>query len=301
MKNKTFRKVIEYILVIALAILLAFNYIIFIVHNRFAPSGINGIATLLEHSFGFSIGYFSLIVNVPLSILAFFTVNREFAIKSFIFTLTYSITYLILQNNITLLTPFVYDAGGNDVIIPVLAASIISGFIYGMSFKINSSTGGTDIIAKVVSRYHPEISLIWFIFAMNVLVALASYFVYGEFDPETNMMKYDLKPVILCIFYSFMSSIVSSRILSSGNEAIKFEIITPHGDDIEQDIFNELHHGVTKEKVEGGYSKQQLDKLICVVNKHQLINFERILKRYPDTFAYIQTVSKTLGNFKRIK
>ena len=74
--------------------LLAFTYQLFIVKNNFAPAGINGIATMIQYKTGFSIGYMSLIINVPLCSLAYFFVNRDFAKKSLLFCLVYSFAYL---------------------------------------------------------------------------------------------------------------------------------------------------------------------------------------------------------------
>ena len=75
-------KVSSYIWIAAVAVLLAFNYHIFIVQNHFAPAGLNGIATMVQYKTGFSIGYMSLLINIPLCILAFFFVDRSFAKRS---------------------------------------------------------------------------------------------------------------------------------------------------------------------------------------------------------------------------
>ena len=298
MKNKTLVKVKEYCMIVALAILLAFNYVIFIINNKFAPSGINGIATMIQYKFGFSIGFFSLAVNVPLAIWAFFAVGKEFAVKSFLFTVVYSVAYLVLQR--VDLSSFQYFSGGTDVLLPVLAAGIISGFVYGMAFKQNASTGGTDIIAKLISKRHPRFNFIWVIFSINVCVAVLSYFVYAERN-ETGKLVFDLKPVLLCIFYSFTSSTVGNRLLSGTKTAVKFEVVTDHGEAISREIIEKLRHGVTLNSVKGMYSQTQKDHLVCVVNKHQLNDFEKILSKYPDTFAYICTVNETVGNFKKVK
>lgn len=297
--NKKSTKVFEYIVIVLMGILSALNYIIFIINNRFAPSGINGIATMIEYKLNFSIGYFALIVNIPLVILAFLIVDREFSIKSGLFTLSYSISYILLRK--IDFSAFDYNAGGTDVILPVLAASIISGFIGGVVFKINSSTGGTDIVGKIISKKYSEFNFIWVTFILNVLVASVSYFVYGQEDPLTGKIEYDLKPVILCIIYCFVSSLVGNRMLNSAKAAVKFDVITDYGDEITKEILSEIHHGVTISKVEGGYSHKEKTHLICVVNKHQIVDFERILSKYSNTFAYFSSVNGTVGNFQKVR
>ena len=82
-KAKSF---LSYGFIIFAAILLAFNYYIFIIENSFAPAGLNGIATMIQYKTGFSISYMSLIINIPLSILAYFFTNKNFAVKTLIFS-----------------------------------------------------------------------------------------------------------------------------------------------------------------------------------------------------------------------
>ena len=93
-KKDTLKNISVYGIVILTAILLAFNYKLFIVENGFAPAGLNGIATMVQYKTGFSIGYMSLLINIPLCILAFFFVDRSFAKRSLCFCLTYSFVFL---------------------------------------------------------------------------------------------------------------------------------------------------------------------------------------------------------------
>ena len=95
--KQPYKYILSYVNIILVAILLAANYHIFIVQNHFAPAGLNGIATMIQYKTGFSISYMSLIINVPLCILAFFLVEREFAAKTLQFSLVYSFTYLFFQ------------------------------------------------------------------------------------------------------------------------------------------------------------------------------------------------------------
>ena len=297
-RKKIKRLIFDIVLIVGLAILHALNFQLFVVHNRFAPSGINGIGTMIEYKFGFSMGYFSLIVNIPLCIIAYFFVNKEFALKSFLFTLIYSIAYVSFGKMD--LSAFAYDAKGTDVILPVLAAAIIGGFVYGTVFKRNASSGGTDIIGKLISTRKPEFNFVWVIFCLNIVVAGISYFVYGVKD-DTGKIIYDFKPVILCIIYCFVSSRLGNSLLQGSKQAIKFEVVTDSPEELSAEIMNELKHGVTLTKVTGMYSHNEKAMLTCVVNKHQLNDFQKILEKYPNTFAYISSINSTFGNFKKIK
>jgi uncharacterized membrane-anchored protein YitT (DUF2179 family) len=289
--------VFNYIKVTLLAFVLALSYILFIVPNHFAPAGLNGIATMVQYKLGFSIGYFSLIINVPLCILAYFYVNKDFALKTLVFSLAYSLFYLILQQ--INLSSFIYDAGNVDTLFPCLVAGLISGFIYGICFRANASTGGSDIISKYVSKRKPNLNYFWITFTINAVVALISFFVYGT---EVNgIMTYSYKPVCLCVIYCFIASFVGNYILKGYVLAYRFIIVTEHADEIEKEIIEKLKHTATRVKAQGSYTHKDKDMLICIVNKHQIVDCKLMLKKYDNTFITVDPISETIGNFKKIK
>ena len=139
-KQKVRSRILDCLFMLVLAFMFALSYQLFIVKNQFAPSGFSGIATMVEYKTGFSVGYLTLILNVPLCIFAYFCITKEFAVKTFIFSVAYSLFLLVLQS--LDLSAFQYDAQGVDTIFPALIAGSVSGFVYGIAFRRNSSTGG---------------------------------------------------------------------------------------------------------------------------------------------------------------
>lgn len=295
---KKFKYLTDYIFIILAAILLAFTYQLFIVKNNFAPAGINGIATMIQYKTNFSIGYMSLIINVPLCLLAYFFVNRDFAKKSLLFCLVYSFVYLGLQQMD--FTGFQYDAGGHDTIYPVIISGVLGGLVYGICARHNASTGGTDIVSKYISIKKPYLNFFWITLTLNAIVAVISFFVYAKPD-NAGSMSYDYKPVCLCIIYCFISTFLGNIIIQGSKQAYKFTVITTHADEISADVLNTLHHGATKLSAVGAYKNQEKDVLICVVNKHQIVDFQDILKKYDDTFSFVENVGNTFGNFAKVK
>lgn len=283
---------LSYVMVIAVALLLALNYHIFIVKNNFAPAGLNGIATMIQYKTGFSISYMSLLINIPLSVFAYFFVQKSFAVKTLIFSLVYSFAFLFLQK---MGFEFVqYNANGHDTIYPVIISGVISGVVYGVCFRTNASTGGTDVISRYINKIKPATNFFIVTFTLNAIVAAVSLFVYSE-------SSVDYKPVALCIIYCFISSFVGNYILKGTKTAYKFTIVTAYPDHIVKDISSNLHHSTTKITAMGTYSNQEKAVLLCVVNKHQLNDFQNILAKYPDTFSFYELVNETYGNFKHIK
>ena len=289
--NPTLKALLDYAVLFAMAVLMALNYQIFILHNAFAPSGINGLATMIQYTFNFSVGYFSLAINVPLAIFCAIFVNRRFAIRSMFFTVTFSVVLLILQNYVDM-TRFIYhtEDGRSTLLAPVVSGTIF-GYIYGMTIRHGASTGGTDFIGEIVHKKSPSYSMTHVVFAMNVVIAGLSYFVYD----------YNIEPVTLCVIYSLLSTVVADRCVHSGKQAWKVEMITAHPEEVSQAVIQELHHSTTIVQAVGGYSHQGKTMLICIINKHQIARMEEILSKFPDTFACVSMVSETVGNFRKVK
>lgn len=203
----------SYAITAGLACLMGVSYELFVFPNAFAPAGINGLATMLQYLLHVNIGYLSLLINLPLVLLAWKKVDRDFARKTLVFVLVFSAVTLVLGQMD--LSAIAYDSGSSAILGPV-AAGVVSGAVYGWVIRQNGSTGGTDIVAAWVRKKHPEASLVWLIFSLNAAVAVLSFFVYGcQFEP-----------VILCLIYCYLSSSISDTILKGGKSAMKFEVVT---------------------------------------------------------------------------
>lgn len=285
--------VFSYIIVIAMALLLAANYYIFIIKNNFAPAGINGIATMIQYKTGFSISYMSLILNIPLCIFSFFFIEHKYAYRSLVFTLVYSFAYLFLQNSG--LDYIQYNAGGHDTVFPAIISGVISGVVCGLCLKHSSSSGGMEFVAKYINKVRPDANFFMVTFIINAVVAVISLFVYSENG------HLDYKPVALCITYCFVTNFVGNYIIQGAKQAFKFTIVTTHPDEICQEITHILKHSATKIEAQGAYTNNTKTVLICVVNKHQLTAVQKLLKKYDNTFSFYETVGETYGNFKHIK
>lgn len=302
MANGKIGRAMQYVWSMLLGALLAVNYTLFVVPNAFAPSGVNGIAVMIQYAIDRTdfMAYMSLIINVPLCIFAYFKIDKDFALKTFCFTLVYSGVYFVLNNEGLPVTkwidPIRYKTEGKNTIFPAIIAGLIMGVCIGFSVKNNSSTGGTDIIAKYVSKIKPTLNFFYVTFALNSAVAIASIFVFKK---DGGILNYE--PVCLCVIYSFISSFVGNRIIAGLKIACKFTIVTENCDEIEYEITHTLKHSATRLHGVGIYNHHDKEVLICIINRHQVADFEKIIKKYPGTFVYVETVDQTIGNFKRVK
>ena len=132
-------------------------------------------------------------------------------------------------------------------------------------------------------------------FILNAVIAGVSLVVYSDKG------YLDYKPVALCITYCFISNFVGNYIIKGAKTAYKFTIVTTHPDEICEEITHVLRHGATKIAAQGAYTGQEKTVLLCVVNKHQLTDFKKILDKYDNTFSFYEVVNETYGNFKHVR
>lgn len=287
-KNTVFllKKLWTYLTIVAVAFGASMIYELFVFPNQFAPSGLNGICTMIQYVTGVSVGYLSLLINLPLAALVFFRVSKPLALRSMLYVVTFSVSLLILDK--VDLSVFAYSTdNGTSKILGPLAAGIMMGFVSTVLAKASAYTGGTDFVSVLIHKHHPEKSVFGMTFTMNVIVAVASYFVYD----------YKMEPVLLCILYSFASSSMADRNLKNGRSAVRVEIVTDYPREIADAIIHKVRHTATLIPGKGMYSGKETNVLICIVNKTQVGLITSIVKSYPNSFAIMSQVTQVMGNF----
>lgn len=285
----TLKKVWTYFVIAAVAFFAALNYELFVFPNAFAPSGLNGICTMIQYVSGISVGYLSLLINLPLAIWCYIEVSRPIAIRSMVYVVVFSVALLILDHVDLSVIAYSTENGTSRIMGP-LVAGIIMGFCYSILIKASAYTGGTDFISAIIHKRHPEKSVFSLSFTINAIVAIASFFVYD----------YKIEPVIMCIVYSFATSTVGERFLKSGRSAMRFEIVTDHPDEVCGDIIHVLHHSATKIRAVGAFTGKETWIVMCVINNAQTEILTNIVRKYPNTFAMMSPVGGVMGNFKKL-
>lgn len=283
------KKVWTYLVIVMVALASAVNYELFVFPNQFAPSGLNGICTMIQHITGISVGYLSLLINIPLALWVYKEVSKPLAIRSMIYVVVFSVGLVILDH--VDLSAFAYSTEtGTSKIMGPLVGGIIMGYCYSVLAKSSAYSGGTDFISAVIHHRHPEKGFFGMSFAINAVIAIMSYFVYD----------YQMEPVILCILYAFTSTTVGDRLMKSGRVAIRFEIITEHPQELSNEIIHRFGHSATLVPAKGMYSGRDTSMLICVVNKTQAAALANLVRTFPQSFAVMSQVGEVVGNFKNL-
>ena len=283
------KKVLTYLVIAGVAMVSAVSYELFVFPNQFAPSGVNGLCTMIQYVSGINVGYLSLLINIPLALWCYIEVSKPMAIRSMVYVIVFSLGLIILDY--VDLSAFAYATeSGTSKILGPMVAGVAQGYVYSILVKASAYTGGIDFISAIVHKRNPSKPFFGLTFAINTVIASLSYFVYD----------FQMEPVILCILYCFMTTTVGDRLMKSGREAISFEIVTDYPEEISRDIIEKLNHTTTLIPGKGMYSGRETSVLLCVVNKAQAAAVSRIVRQYPNTFAIMDPVSEVMGNFKQM-
>ena len=286
MKNRL-KIAASYGIVLLIALMMALNYQLFVFPNRFAPAGLNGIFTMIQHLFGFSFSYSSIILNVPLAIISFFVNSKPRALRTLTYCLAFS-GFLMAFEHVDFST--IAYSTVNSTLLGPLVAGLITGFGGYVMHTVNACYGGTEFVAGFIHKKRPDINFFNIIFVLNITVAVASFFVYD----------YKIEPVLLCIIYSYASSSVRDVMKQHHEKAVRCEIITDHPEQIKDAIIQELHHTATEIPAKGAYSGQAKSVLLCIVNPTQVNELTKLVQCFPDSFVIVSSATNIVGNFKRL-
>ena len=264
---------------------------IFVTPNEFAPGGINGIAVLLEAVTRVNSGYYLIALNVPLFFVAFFLLGKSEAIIS---TLSMLLTsgLLIVFDYIPGMTEIRY-APEYNAILASIAGGVLLGLALAIMLRSCGTSGGTTVLASLVNKKFRNLSVSAMTSAFDACVVLASFFVYHQGEPFTAK----LDPVLLALISLLVTSKICDFVLQGFKVAYRFEIITDRAEELAKEIMERTHHGVTEMSATGMYSHEGRALLVCVIRKRQIGELQRILRRYPGTFASFSPVSEVYGKF----
>ena len=285
---------LTYLLIAALAAIDALVSIAFIYPNDFAPVGIQGFTAMIQHLFGISVGYIYSLINAPMLILAFFVLSKSYSYKNLTYILSFSVLTVVFQKLIECLDWhwLEYVAKTNEqALFAAMVYGVFFGVVYPLAIWLGGATGGTDILAGLVHHFNPAFNLVWVLFSINAGVAVMSYFVYDR----------ELFPVVLSVLCALTSGIVSDYLFKGVSSALKFEIITGNPEELAKEIMEKTDHGCTQVSARGMYSGTEKAMLICIINKRQRVEMERIIAKYEGSFGFCSPVKSTYGYFERFR
>lgn len=247
--------------------------------NNIAPGGVTGIATIISYVTGAKLGTLISVINIPLLIAGFILLNRKTMIKTLI-----GVASLSLMTDYVLKDIPVYIADNGGGILASIFGGLLMGAGLGIVYAREGTTGGTDIINKIINRFKPEIKLGQISFLINAGVALSGYFVYKNLDV-----------VLYAIVSVFVQSKVIDMLVYGGLEGKFLMIFSEKPQEIAERLLKQKR-GVTLLKGEGAYSGEERQVVCIAVHKNEYVKVKRIVKETdPDAFVIITGASEVLG------
>ena len=261
------------ILTAAVAIIAAAVYF-FLVPSHTSVSSISGLGIVLSNFVSLPLSAITMILNVVLLIIGFFTCGREFGVKTVY-------TSIMLPVFLGLFEKIFPDFGSmtNSQELDVLCYTLVVSVGLSILFNRNASSGGLDIVAKIMNKYlHVELGKAMSISGM--CVALSSALIY------------DKKAVVLSVLGTYFNGIVLDHFIFGQNVKRRVCIITKYEEEVRRFILHELHSGATFYEAVGAYNMQKYREIITIVDKNEyqkLMNY--VSKKDPDAFVTVYTVS----------
>ena len=254
--------------------LYAFGFSAFIFPEKVVMGGLAGFGTLVyfitERLFGYGIpvAVTSYAMNLFLLALAFRSVGKQFVIRT-IFGAT------CISLFIGLLQPFFPEPMvQQQTFMNIIIGAILCGIGIGVAFTHNGSTGGTDIIAAMVSK-HSNVSIGRMMLYTDFFIISSSYLLFHDIDK-----------VVYGFVVLFLVSYMADLVINTNRQAVQFTIFSPHWREIATAINNDANRGCTVLSGTGWYSKQEVKVLLVMCRKIESVNIFRIIKSI-DSNAFI--------------
>ena len=275
MSNKYLQFIKEYIIVALACVVMAFNINYFFVGNKLAEGGVSGLSLIIHYLSNIDVSYLYFALNIPLIILAYIFLGKNFLLKTFFATFVLSVFLKVFAS---------FSEPLDDILLAAIFGGAINGIAIGIVFYAGGSTGGMDIVAKIVNKY-TSIPISRILLATDFIVLSIVAVIFGK----------------VIFMYTLISLVISSKmidIIQVGIYSAKgVTIITTKEDEIRKRIMEDTGRGITLIDAKGGYTQKEIGMLYCVVGQYQLIKVKTIVKEVdPSAFMIVADVHEVIGN-----
>ena len=296
------RAVKEYFLITLGILIYTTGWTIFLTPNNMFGGGVSGISAIIQFATGIKMGYTYFVINALLLLISLFIIGPSFGVKTVYAILLASFCLNIEQTIIP--TQFIQDiALSTGKLLCFIIGGSMAGFGIGMSISQGGSTGGTDIIALIVTKYRNvspgKVILLMDVFIIAFSLLVPSYDSNGQALPFVDKFitaVYGMITVTVC-------GNVADLYLSGSRRSVQLFILSHKHVAIADMITTEFHRGVTVLDGKGWYTKQQASVLMVITRKTDVNILLRAIKRIdPDAFLSISSVAGVYGKgFDSIK
>lgn len=240
------------------SILYSLSVSVFTSPNNIAPGGVTGIAILFNHFFNLPLGTLIFAMNIPLFILAIKYFGYNFLLKTIYSTLISS----VFIDLFSIIVPVFKGEG----LVAALYGGVFSGIGLSLVFLRGGTTGGTDIASRIINKYFPSASLGRIILAIDSVIIIFSALTFKSIDSA-----------LYAVITIFCSTALIDRILYGNSGGKILFVISQKSGQIEDYILNNLFRGVTVLNGIGGYTRQNINVLLCVVKRYEVTRLKKAI------------------------
>lgn len=264
-------------------IICALSYAVFLIPHQIVPGGVTGIAMLLHFLYHTPVGLAAIILNIPLFIIAIRILGVSYGIKSVIAIFITNLLIDFFVYTIKIPTPT------NNTVLAALYGGLLLGAGLGLVFRGGASTGGTDIVGQILTRFTNLSVGMWIMIVDFVVITLAGV-TTGSF--ELALLGY---------LALFLSSKVIDLVLEGMDYARAAFIISTKQDKIIDGIYDKMRRGVTVLDGYSPYTKKKRPVIMCVITKKETHIFKSLIEDIDgNAFVILTDVFEVLGQgFRR--
>lgn len=276
-ENKSLkRRLTDYLIITVASAIYAVSVSLFLDPNSLAPGGVTGISIILNRITGVETGTWMFAVNIPILVLGMWKFGWKFILSTMYCT-------LITSFFTNLLSPF--GAVTGDPLLATLAGGALMAVGLGLIFKAGATSGGTDIIIKVLRIKFPQLKTSALFLITDAVIVAASAFVFKNLDTA-------MYAGLVVLVNSFLLDVV----LYGRDEAKMLFIISDRPENIVRRVLEDLDIGATYLSGSGAYSGKDKKVILCVVKKHIFPKAEEIVREEdPDAFMIVTSATEIYG------
>lgn len=271
----------RYMVITLAALLYAVGIAFFLNPNQLAPGGVSGIAIILKKVFPFlpGVGMLILLMNIPIMILGAWKFGKRF-ICSTIYSLLVSSIFIDILPALT---------GINSATDNMMLAAVMGGALFGAAmgvmFRMETTTGGLDVIVKIVRQKKPHMRTGQIYMLLDIVVLAASAIAF-----------HNIEVALFATVAIYVSTVVMDRVIYGGDQATLVYIISEKRKTIATRMMKELDVGVTMMQGMGAYSNTSTEVIMCVMRKQNLIKVRNILKEVDsNAFMIVSSANEVFG------
>lgn len=271
------KKAFSALTALAGVIMVAFSVSVFYVPNKIVSGGVSGLSTIIFYTLGIPTSVTYAAVNILLVLIGFWVLGKGFIIKSFLCSMILS-GFIEVFSRIPPIT--------DNILLAAVFGGVVYGFGIGLAFSQNASTGGTDILGRLVQHFFPHMPIGKLLLMIDGAVILTSFFVFRN----TEL-------ILFGIIALMVSSFAIDYLIRKLNISKLAFVITDKGNEIAQFLISTSTRGVTVFDVTGAYSNEKKTMLMCAIKEREMPAFQKkITEMDKHAFTIFSESQQIVGN-----